>query len=140
MSDTTRRGYLKTVLSAIGGLAAGHSILISSAAAQPVGRTMSIVMPEKLAIASTPKPTQKVLEAASKTQVVEAIAPTLEHMVTAAGFNLNADQLKGLRDAFAARGVVTVRPGGANMEATVSVEVNSLNYTSKTMGRVVRPG
>jgi len=78
-----------------------------------------------------------VLTSASQAQLANTIAPTLEHIVAAAGIKLSAEQATELNQAFAERGVVTIRPGGANMSATVSVEATSLNYTSKTLAGAI---
>jgi hypothetical protein len=67
----------------------------------------------------------------SRLELASAIAPTVEHMVAAAGITLPPEQVAELNRAFIERGTITIEPGGTNMSATVSVEVNSLNYTSK---------
>lgn len=92
---------------------------------------VTIKLPDNLGVV-----TRQTLTPDSQAQVAEAIAPTLEHLVAAAGISLPPEHAAELSKAFAERGVISIKPGGANMSATVSVEVNSLNYTSKTLQRV----
>ncbi len=66
----------------------------------------------------------------SKREIADAIAPGLEHLVTAAGTRLSQDQVSQLRESLRDRGMIEVPPGGETMSATISVS-GSLNYTSK---------
>ncbi len=67
----------------------------------------------------------------SKTQLANALAPTLTHLVEAAGMTLTPAQLADLQNAFVERGTINIAPSAAAADATISVEVNSLNYASK---------
>jgi hypothetical protein len=69
-------------------------------------------------------------------EVAASLAPTLQHLVSAAGFKLSDVDVAELHNAFIERGTISIAPGGPNMSATVSVEANSLNYTSKSMRQI----
>jgi len=136
--NESRRTYLKKSLAIIAGVVGGHSILVSNVSGQVTAtKSMSLRLPETLKI-SEQKANLRVLTTQSKRAVAESIAPTFEHFISAAGLKLSTDEIKSLNAAFAERGVISIKPGGANMEATLSVEVNSLNYTSRTFKDNIR--
>lgn len=137
---TRRRTFLRMALTSLAG-AAGFSVMTRAARAQPVtgGRELAIRVPERLEVARTVAPTRRVLTKESSRAAAEAIAPTLEQLVAAAGIDLPEAERKALTEAFLSRGTITVKPGGAAASGTLSVEVNSCNWTSKTMGRIRQP-
>jgi hypothetical protein len=72
------------------------------------------------------------LASESKREIAEALAPGLEHLLTAAGMRVTQEQVDQLRKAFGERGVIEVPPGGeeAAVSGTLSV-AGSLNYASQ---------
>lgn len=139
---TRRRTFLRMALTSLAG-AAGFSVMTRAARAQPQpvtgGRELAIRVPERLEVARTVAPTRRVLTKESSRAAAESIAPTLEQLVAAAGIELPDAERKALTEAFLSRGTITVKPGGAAAAGTLSVEVNSCNWTSKTMGRIRQP-
>ena len=67
----------------------------------------------------------------SKTQLANALAPTLTHLVQAAGMTLTPAQLADLQNAFVERGSINIVPSAAAADSTISIEVNSLNWANK---------
>jgi hypothetical protein len=71
----------------------------------------------------------------NKVDVANAIAPLVEHLVSAAGMQLSAAELAELRQAFIERGTISIPPTPASASSTISVEANSLNYSKDVAPR-----
>jgi hypothetical protein len=96
-----------------------------------MAREFTIKIPENLQTV-----TRQTLTSDSQAELAQSIAPTLEHIVAAAGITLPPEHAAELSTAFLERGVISIPPGGRNASGTVSFELNSLNYTSKALQRV----
>ena len=77
----------------------------------------------------------RTLASNSLAQVKQAIAPLVQQMVQAAGFSLNPAQLQEVNQAFMNRGIISIG-SAADAGNTISVETNSLNWSSSVAGGI----
>lgn len=103
----------------------------ATAIGQAAVTQLNIAMPASLDTVQN-----RILAPTSQQALAQALAPTIQHMVSAAGIQLPAAQLAALQQAFVARGSINISPS-ADDGATVSVEATSLNCTSRGMQQAV---
>ncbi len=97
---------------------------------------ISIPKPASVNFQKTPS-ISHTLSSADQQKLAATVAPTLEHIVSAAGFKLSPQQAAQLNQAFTERGTITIQPGGASMDVSLSVAGScNLNGKAATQGHI----
>ena len=126
--EVNRRKFLRGSLSAVSVMAAGFSISGDRVLAAQSAKSMKKVPPAAIRIPPNLQtksigPYHRVFTPQGKKKLIQSITPMLDHLIKAAGINLNSSQKARLKQAFATGGQIKVSSKQASAFPTIVITI-----------------